>query len=57
MRKLRIELKDNSYDIIIENNLFSNLKNYIKEVYNNEKIFIITDDNVEKLYLNKVIRL
>lgn len=55
MRKLRIELKDNSYDIIIENNLFSNLNNYIKEVYNNDRIFIITDDNVEKLYLNKVI--
>ena len=55
MRKLRIELKDNSYDIIIENNLLSNLNGYIKEIYNNDKIFIITDDNVKELYLDKVI--
>jgi len=56
MKELNIELKTNPYKIIIENNLLdNNLKKYIKEVYKNNKIFIITDDLVAKYYLDKVI--
>ena len=53
--RLKINLSSSSYDILIQNNLLDNLKDYIKEVYSNKKIFIVTDDNVKKLYLNKVI--
>ena len=55
MRELNINLKNTSYKIIIEDGLLNNISKYIKEVYKNKKIFILTDDNVEKLYLNTVI--
>ena len=55
MRDLNINLKNTSYKIIIEDGLLNNISKYIKEVYKNKKIFILTDDNVEKLYLNTVI--
>ncbi len=55
MRKLTINLKDHSYDIIIENNLLDNINTYVKNVYKNKKIFIITDDKVASLYLDKVV--
>ena len=55
MRQLKISLKDNSYDIFIENGIISKAYEYIKEVYKNKKVYIITDSNVEKLYLNQVI--
>ena len=56
MKELNIELKNHPYKIIIEKGLLdNNLCKYIKEVYKNNKIFIITDDCVEKIYLNKVI--
>ncbi|MCR4898214.1 MAG: 3-dehydroquinate synthase, partial [Acholeplasmatales bacterium] len=55
MRKLTVNLKDHSYDIIIENNLLENINTYVKNVYKNKKIFIITDDKVAPLYLDKVL--
>lgn len=54
MKQLRIQLKMNSYKIFIEDDLLFHLSFYIKEVYQNKKIYIITDDNVEKLYLETV---
>ena len=56
MRKLNISLKDNSYDIFIEEGIINNASSYIKQVYNNKKVYIITDSNVEKLYLNQLIK-
>ena len=56
MRQLKISLKDNSYDIFIENGIISKANEYIKEVYKNKKVYIITDSNVEKLYLNQLIK-
>lgn len=55
MRQLKISLTDNSYDIFIEEGLINKSSQYIKEVYKNKKVYIITDSNVEKLYLNQVI--
>ncbi len=55
MRQLDINLKNTSYKIIIENGLLNHLSDYIKGVYNNKKIFILTDDIVKNLYLDKVI--
>lgn len=54
MKKLSINLSEKSYDIIIENDLLNHLSFYIKEVYKNKNIYILTDSNVEKLYLTKV---
>lgn len=56
MRELNIKLTNTSYDIIIEDGLLSHLSFYIKNVYKNKKIYILTDDNVEKLYLNQAIK-
>jgi len=54
MRKLEINLSTTKYDIVIENGLLSHCVDYIKTVYSNKKIYIVTDDNVEKLYLKTV---
>lgn len=54
MRQLKVNLTNHSYDIIIENNLLDHLSSYIKEVYSNKEVFIITDSNVAPLYLEKV---
>ena len=56
MRKLNISLKDSSYDIFIEEGLINNASKYIKEIYKNKKVYIITDSNVEKLYLDSLVK-
>ena len=56
MRQLKINLKEDSYDIFIENGLIDKASEYIKNVYKNKKVYIITDSNVEKLYLNQVMK-
>ena len=56
MRQLKINVKDDSYDIFIENGLIDRASEYIKNVYKNKKVYIITDSNVEKLYLNQVMK-
>ena len=55
MKQLKINLKNNSYDIFIENGIISKSAKFIKEVYQNKKVYIITDSNVEALYLKQVI--
>ena len=54
MKKLRVGLKENSYDIIIGTNFTSEFSKYINEVYKGKKLFIITDSNIEKLYTSKI---
>ncbi len=56
MRELKINLTHTSYNIIISKGLLHDVASHIKEVYNNKKVYIITDDNVSKLYLDKVIK-
>lgn len=53
-RNLYVDLGENSYNIAIEKGILSRLGEEIKKVYNGEKIFIITDDNVNKYYGEKV---
>lgn len=50
MRTLKVNLKENSYDIKIEKGILKSLGKEVKEVFNGEKIFIITDENVDKYY-------
>lgn len=55
MRKnLFVDLKENSYNIIIEKGLLNKLGKEIRKIYNGDKIFIITDTNVNKYYGKKV---
>ncbi len=54
MKELEINLTHTSYKIIIEDGLFDHIGDYIKQIYKNNKVFIVTDDNVAKLYLKKV---
>ena len=56
MKELKINLSHTSYSIFIENGIVSNLDKYISKIYKNKKVFILTDDNVEKLYLQDAIR-
>lgn len=50
---LYVDLKENSYNILIEKGLLDRLGSEVKSVYNGEKIFIITDKNVDKFYGEK----
>lgn len=43
------------YDILIERGLINNAGQYIKNVTNAQKAFLITDTNVEKFYAEKVL--
>lgn len=54
MKKLSIELKDSSYEIYIEKDIIKNIDKLIKSIYKNEKIIIVTDENVDKYYGNLV---
>ncbi|MDD3766955.1 MAG: 3-dehydroquinate synthase [Eubacteriales bacterium] len=49
MRKLRVNLGEKSYDIIIEKGIIEKAGQYIKS----KKVFVITDENVDPLYGEK----
>lgn len=50
MEKLRVDLKEKSYDILIGENIFNEINNYIKDY---KKILIITNTTVGPLYLEQ----
>jgi len=50
MKKIKVNLQENSYPIFIGSGVFSNLLELIKEKKLNRNIFIITDKNVDKHY-------
>jgi len=50
MQKIHVDLDKDSYDIHIEHNCLTQVGNLIKEVYKGEKVFIITDRNVDEIY-------
>ena len=52
--ELKVYLKDRSYPIIIEKGLINRVSEEIRKVYKGKKIFIITDDNVNKYYGGKI---
>jgi len=53
--KLRINLKENSYDIIIEHGLLSNLGALVSQKFGKPKIFIVTDNNISVHWLKQTI--
>ena len=54
MNRLRVDLKESSYEIIVGKNILSELGKLITEVGDFSKIAIITDNNVGNLYLDAV---
>lgn len=52
MRKLNINLDNKNYSILIQDGIINNSIKYIDNVAKGNKLIIITDTNVEKLYLN-----
>ena len=50
MEKARVDLNENSYNILIGTNILKDLKNLIDN--NSEQNFIITDKNIDSLYGN-----
>ena len=55
MEKLHVNLGEKSYDIFIEKGIIESVGEYISKVYKKEKIVVVTDTNVDKLYGNKLI--
>ena len=49
-----IQKPQTNYQTIIGNNIFDNFGNILKEKINCKKLLIITDDNVNELYGNKM---
>lgn len=54
MRELVVDLKEKSYSIIIKKGLINELSNEINKLYKGKKIFILTDENVNYHYGDKV---
>jgi len=48
---LKVELEDRSYEILIGGGLLANAGEHLAKVLPTKKVFIVTDDNVAKLYL------
>lgn len=49
-RRLFVNLGENSYDIFIEDGLIGRVGEAIRRIYAGQKAFIITDENVHRLY-------
>lgn len=47
MKKINVNLKDRSYEIIIQKGFFTDLDKYFPQ---KRKYFLITNDNLEKLF-------
>ncbi|GAA0787773.1 3-dehydroquinate synthase [Hathewaya limosa] len=54
MKNLTVSLKDKSYDIIIENGILEKVGKEVKDIYNGNKICVVTDENVYKLYGKRI---
>lgn len=56
MKLINVRLKQNSYPVIISNN-YADLPNVFKKYLPNRKIFFISDTNVSKIYLKKLVNI
>lgn len=50
MKKIKVEIPNNTYELIIEDGLINNIGSEVLKVYDGDKIAIITDENVDKHY-------
>lgn len=49
---LNVNIPNNEYDIIIKKGIFNNIHDEISKVFKGNKIFVVTDENVNNLYGN-----
>ncbi len=54
MIKIKINLKNNNYNIFLKYDIFDDIAKYHKKYYSDCKAIIITDQNVKKHYLKKL---
>lgn len=54
MRKLIVRLKERSYNIFIDKGLINNVGDYVSQISSCKRICIITDDNLNVLYGEKI---
>lgn len=57
MYKLGINLFEHNYPIYIEKGLFNDVGKYVKDVAKTNKVSIVTDENVDSLYGEKIVQL
>jgi 3-dehydroquinate synthase len=55
LEKIKLDLGQNSYNILIKYGLLANAATHIKTVTKNNRVIIVTDKNVAKLYLYPLI--
>ena len=55
MKILHTNLGINSYDILINRGLIENIGAELKKIYNNKKVFVVTDENVAHFYGDTVL--
>ncbi len=55
MKTLHVNLQDRGYDILIKKGLLADVGKHIKERFSPDKIFVVTDDNVNNLYGEQVV--
>ena len=56
MKKVTVPLDTRSYDILIGEDLISNFPTYLEGILNRNFLAIITDKNVEKVHLSKLVK-
>ena len=54
MKTIDLNLKNNGYKVYIEEGILDKSLDYISTVYNNKKVYIITDDLVSTFYLERL---
>ncbi|WP_234122230.1 3-dehydroquinate synthase [Clostridium hydrogenum] len=54
MKKLNIKLADADYNILIKRGIIDNVGEEISKIYSGKKIVLITDENVERLYFDRI---
>ena len=52
--KIKVDLKENAYDIYIKQNILSACGEYIKQLKISKKILVVTQDKVPQTFLNQV---
>ncbi len=56
MKKIIVNSRSHNYPIFIQNGLRNEYASYISQYTKSQKVFILTDTNVEKLYLDPLVR-
>lgn len=53
---LPVNIPNNEYNIIIERGIFNHIYDEVRKVFKGNKIFIVSDENVAALYLDRILK-